>query len=321
VSARSRLQRFVGIDLGGGRGKNTAVARLELGGSESEPRLRVVEAKVRYGHRGTGVADDEPGGDAHFRDDVLVEWLERWVDEHTVVAIDAPLTLPACVRCTLACPTVERCTVPAVVWMREWAPRLRTRGKSDPGKPVVTPYTQRATEVWLAGSGVVPREGLGQGHGPLAARATYLRRVLAPKLRLHDNLIEVQPQLTLARRFGAELARKAQQGDREAVWDARKRILGRMNEWTAPIAFDRVWPEVVVRNGHVFHAVISAFTAYLWAREEWSAPGLGVPAIPDAAPRDAEDATLRVLDRAASDLDDLWVEDGWIWAPPLARSR
>jgi hypothetical protein len=319
VSARSRLTRFVGVDLGGGRGKNTAVARLELEGAAEAPRLRVVEAKMRYGHRGTGPAEEEPGGDAHFRDDVLVEWLQRHVDETTVVAIDAPLTLPACIRCTLPCPTVERCVVPVVVWMREWAPRLRARGKSDPGKPVITPYTQRATEVWLAGSGVVPREGLGQGHGPLAARATYLRRVLAPTLRLHDNLIEVQPQITLQRRFGSELARRAREGERESVWNARKTILGRMNEWTAPIAFDRVWPELVVRNGHVFHAVISAFTAYLWAREEWHAPGPSATPVVDAPPRDPADAALVALERGSAELGDLWVEDGWIWAPPPSR--
>jgi len=316
VSARHELQRFIGIDLGGGRGKNTAVARLELGANESGPRLAVVEAKVRYGHRGTGQETDEPGGDAHFRDDVLIEWLQRWVDDTTVVAVDAPLTLPPCVRCTLPCPTVERCVVPVVVWMREWAPRLRARGKTDPGKPFITPYTQRATELWLAGSGVMPREGLGQGHGPLAARATYLRRVLSPKLRLHDNLIEVQPQITLQRRFGAELARRAQQGERESVWNARKKILGRMNEWTAPIAFDYVWPELVVRNSHVFFAVISAFTAYLWAREAWHAPGPGEPPPRHVPPADPAEAAALALDLAAADLRDLWAEDGWIWAPP-----
>ncbi|MFO0636116.1 MAG: hypothetical protein U0168_25045 [Nannocystaceae bacterium] len=38
---------------------------------------------------------------------------------------------------------------------------------------------------------VQPREALGQGTGPLAARAAFLRRRLSPRLRLHENLIEV----------------------------------------------------------------------------------------------------------------------------------
>ncbi|HET6582666.1 MAG TPA: hypothetical protein VFG69_04450 [Nannocystaceae bacterium] len=317
MSARAELQRFIGVDLGGGRGKNTAVARLELSARSSDaPRLAIVEAKVRHGQRGTGPSADEPGGDAHFRDDVLIQWLDRWVDERTVVAIDAPLTLPACVRCRLPCPTVERCVVPVVVWMRDWAPRLRVRGRSDPGKPSVTPYTQRATELWLAGSGVTPREGLGQGHGPLAARATYLRRVLSPKLRLHDNLIEVQPQVTLHRRFGAEAARRAREGERETVWNERKKILQSLGDH---IVFDYVWPELVVRNVHVFHAVVSAFTAYLWAREDWSAPGAGA-APASGANAAGESPRLEPLDRSALELRDLWVEDGWIWAPPIARA-
>jgi len=304
-AARADLRRFIGIDLGGGRGKNTAVARLELGEGDEGGKIVVVEAKARYGHRGTGQVE-EPGGDVHFRDDVLVEWLRRWVDDRTAVAIDAPLTVPPCIRCPLPCPTVERCEVPVVVWMREWAPRLRARGKSDPGKPSVTPYTQRATELWLAGSGVAPRESLGQGNGPLAARAAYLRRVLSPMLRLHENLVEVQPQVTIHRLFGAEATRRAHQGERESVWIERKRMLGALD---TGLAFDYVWPELVVRNVHVFHAVISAFTAVLWAREGWHAPG------PATGPVGAGVAGADALEPARTALGSLWLEDGWIWAP------
>ncbi|MCH9682973.1 MAG: hypothetical protein K0V04_16170, partial [Deltaproteobacteria bacterium] len=57
--ARAGFRRFVGVDLGGGRGKNTAVARLELTvGSTGRPRLAVAEAKVRHGQRGTGLGAD-----------------------------------------------------------------------------------------------------------------------------------------------------------------------------------------------------------------------------------------------------------------------
>src|SRR5690606_7394149 len=184
--SRLSFRRFIGIDLGGGRGKNTAVARLEFQQDDAVSRLAVAEAKVRYGQRGTGSVE-EPEGDALFRDEVLVEYLARFVDDHTVVAINAPLTLPPCIPCALPCPTVAHCSVEVVAWMRTWAPRLLGRGRSDPHKPVVTPYTQRATEVLWAAAGVQPREALGQGTGPLAARAAYLRRALSPKLRLHEN--------------------------------------------------------------------------------------------------------------------------------------
>lgn len=299
----SRLDfvRFVGIDLGGGRGKNTAVARLELTRSGDALRLAVAEAKVRYGQRGTGKGE-EPEGDALFRDEVLLEYLDRWVDDRTVVSMNAPLSLPPCIRCQLACPTVQHCEVRVVAWMREWAPRLLGRGRSDPHKPAVTPYTQRATEILWEAAGVRPRETLGQGTGPLAARAAYLRRVLSPRLRLHENLLEVHPRATLSRLFGDRTERRSRQGETDQVWQTRKDMLGSLGQG---VAFDYVWPEVVVRNTHVFHAVVCAYTSFLWARQGWHGPT-------DLAHPEA-DETLRA---AAVALGDDWLEDGWIWAPP-----
>lgn len=310
------------MDLGGGRGKNTAVARLELaggtssaaqsfarGGADAEEsgggdvaRLHVAEAKVRYGHRGTGSSGEEPEeGDALFRDEVLIDYLLRWVDEHTVVAINAPLSVPPCVRCQLPCPTVARCEVEVVAWMRTWAPRLRTRGRSDPHKPAVTPYTQRATEVLWEAAGVRPRETLGQGSGPLTARAAYLRRTLSPRLRLHENLIEVHPRATLAMLFDDEVVRRCRQGESTQVWDARKSVLAGLAE---RVAFDYVWPEVIVRNMHVFHAVLCAYTSFLWSQQRWQGPAevTRVPVAPGGPP----------IAEAVEALGEHWLVDGWI---------
>lgn len=302
-SPRGRFRRFVGIALGGGRGKNTAVARLELEQGEN-PRLMVVEAKQRYGHRGTGSPAHEPPSEALFRDDVLYEYVARWSDEACVVAVDAPLTLPPCIRCTLPCPGVGDCQVPVVQWMRAHARPLSPVRRADPGKPHVTPYTQRAAGLLLQAVSLHPRETLGQGMGPLAARAAHLRRRLSPDRRLHENLIEVHPRATLIRLFGAAAERRTRHGDTESVWEARKTML---NGLTERIAFDCVWPEVVVRSAPVFDAVVAGFTAFLWAREGWRGPQdlLGVGGDRADAVRDAVEA-----------LGDLWLEDGWIWAPP-----
>jgi predicted nuclease with RNAse H fold len=235
---------------------------------------------------------------------VLLRWIDRWVDENTVAAFDAPLTLPPCVRCRLPCPGVDACVVPVVVWMRRHGPNLIVRtGRSDPGKPAVTPYTQRATELLLERATLQPREALGQGMGPLAARATYLRRALSPRLRLHENLIEVHPRATLIRLFGDRDERRTRHGSATQTWDQRKLILERLGAIVAGLEFDRVWPDLVVRNVHVFHAVVSAFTAYFWAREAWQGPADLLQGASDLAP---------VVD----ELGDLWREDGWIWAPP-----
>ncbi len=297
--ARS-FRRFIGVNLGGGRGKTTAVARLEL---DTESRVRVVEARVRQGHRGGG---EDGKGDALFRDDVLVDYIREWLDDETVVAINAPLTLPPCISCQLACPGVSSCVVPSVVWMREHAPALLARrGRADRSKPSVTPYTQRAVDVLYSHAQLQPRESLGQGMGPLAARATYLRRALAPELRLHENLIEVHPPATLVRLCGAEFERSLRRGETARLWSQRKETFARLDRW---LRFDYVWPEVVVRSPHVFDAVISGFTAFLWALEGWAGPT-------DMLSEDSSGAVIAAISGLGLD----WVEDGWIWAPPTPK--
>jgi predicted nuclease with RNAse H fold len=310
-SARTGFCRFLGIALGGGRGKSTAVARLELG---QDGRLGVAEARLRRDHRGAGRSDtvdevkDAPAN-VVFHDGVLIDYLTRWVDEDTVVAIDAPLTMPPCIRCGLACPGVARCEVPAVVWMRRHGPRLRElRGRTSAAKPAVTPYTQRITDIVLAHVGLHPRETLGQGMGPLAARAAYLRRAMAPRLRLHENLIEVHPRATATRLFGSSRERKVRRGDGESVRDARKHMLASLTEG---IAFDYVWPEVVVRSGRLFDAVVCAFSAFLWASADWRGPSDLLVRVPAEGPQRAQR-----LREAVEDVGHLWVEDGWVWTPP-----
>ncbi len=328
---RSGLRRFIGVDLGGGRGKTTAVARLEQTEEPGGWRLVLADAKARYGQRGTGAREEEPtSGDVLFRDEVLADYLLRWTDAQTVVAIDAPLVLPPCLRCPLACPGVSACVVEDVVWMREWAPRLRTRGRTDPGKPSVTPYTQRAVELLLGGAGLPMREAMGQGTGPLAARAAHLRRRLSPALRLHENLIEVSPMATAVQLFGAARASRAHHGDQAAVWEERKRMLGALAD---DLAFDYVWPELVVRNAHVFAAVLCAFTGYLWSTGRVVEPGglggvdgredggddggdlgegvhHGGPAVAELTREGA--ATVAAAARA---LGVMWIGAGWVVVP------
>jgi predicted nuclease with RNAse H fold len=307
--ARSGFVRFIGVDLGGGRGKTTAIARLEHTEQPSGWRLVLADAKARYGQRGTGSRDEEPpDGDTLFRDDVLAEYLLRWTDDATVVAIDAPLAMPPCLRCTLPCPGVARCEVDEVVWMRDWAPALRVRGRSDPGKPLVTPYTQRATELLLAGAGLPTREAMGQGTGPLAARAAHLRRRMSPRLRLHENLIEVSPGASLVQLFGATRARRAHHGEQSAVWDERKRMLAALAH---ELAFDYVWPELVVRNAHVFAAVMCAFTAYLWAAGRVVEPVFDDAPSGLVPPVDQRDG----VQRAGLALGDAWISGGWVTVP------
>lgn len=321
-----RFTRFIGVNLGGGRGKTTAVARLER---LPDRGVRLVEARMRHGHRGGGEDTELDAGDPLFRDEVLVAYLLHHLDDDTVVAINAPLTLPPCIRCPLPCPGVQACQVPVVAWMRRHAPALLThRGRSDRGKPAVTPYTQRAADLLLAHAGLQPRESLGQGMGPLAARAAYLRHALSPRLRLHENLIEVHPPATLIRLFGAATVQRLGKGPTDEVAAKRRKIFEGLGE---KLRFAYVWPEIVVRSPHIFEAVMSAFTAFLWTTQGWQGPA-DLLAERAADPTDATPGAASgrssggplvrdPLPPALAEFDHLWLEDGWIWVPPVQTNE
>src|SRR4051794_11483471 len=93
---------FVGVDLGGGKGKTTAVARLHSG----DAGLEVLEV-------GTAAPSRDP-----WYDDSLIDYLGS-LRGPPVVPIDPPPTLPACVRCREpVCPGMSECVDPAIVWFR-----------------------------------------------------------------------------------------------------------------------------------------------------------------------------------------------------------
>jgi len=187
---------FIGVDLGGGKGKNTAVARLVLD------------------DQGVKVADYGTGREAPWYDERLIAYLRQQPD--AVVAVDAPLTLPSCVRCLLpTCPHPGGLRRADHFLVRERAARPRLselqitppKNGNSRAKPRYTPYTQRATEVVLHEDfKILPRETLGQGMGPLASRGSYIRRALAGTHTLNDNLIEVYPKATITQLFTTRTA-------------------------------------------------------------------------------------------------------------------
>ncbi|HEX7506298.1 MAG TPA: DUF429 domain-containing protein [Polyangia bacterium] len=254
--------RFIGVDLGGGKGKNTALAVLE----RSRDGVTVTQLSPR--------AKEPPLYDAALISALLTR------AENTVVCIDAPLTLPPCLRCTEpVCPGQEACVDAEVLTMRGHAAPDAGNGRDyRRGKPAITPYTQRATDLHLRARGIRARETLGQAMGPLAARAAHLVRALGQRFRLNHNLIEVFPRATL------ELL-----GFREPY---RKRVDRRIDILAAlrDLSFGPgVWREHCRQSDHIFDAVVCAYTGYLRSRDGWQIP----------AP--------------ASDAID---PQGWIWIPP-----
>jgi len=284
---------FLGVDLGGARGKTTAVAVLEA--AEGAVLVHDVSTRTRTS--------------APWCDDALVE-LAISLDG-AVAAINAPLTVPACLRCQLpVCPGQDACVDPAVVWLRSEGAdlieaaaaadrdrivaipsasrTLRARTVTHPTKAParLAPYVHRCAEIDLVyRRRLLPRDCMGAATGPIAARADHLGRRLAGRgFSLNDNLIEVSPRATVGALFGTAAARGYK---RDAdPWQTRAGIV----EGLADLGFarsSRLAREEVLRNDHCFEALLSAYTAYLRQRDGWR--------MPDGAPHD---------------------EDGYIWAPP-----
>jgi predicted nuclease with RNAse H fold len=255
--------RFIGVDLGGGKGKKTALAVLE----KSRDGVTVTQLSPK--------AKAPPLYDASLVSTILS------LAYGAVVCVDAPLTLPPCLRCTEpVCPGQDACIDAEVVAMRDLVGNETHPGSRDHrrGKPIITPYTQRATDLYLRNRGVSSRETLGQGMGPLTARAAHLVRALGQHFHLNQNLIEVFPRATL------ELL-----GFREPY---KKRIDRRIDILAAlpDLRFGPgVWREECRQSDHVFDAVLCAYTGYLRTRDGWQ-------------------ITAFACDRIDP--------KGWIWSPP-----
>ena len=262
MSSRT-FKRFLGVDLGGGKGKKTALALLEIG---CGPGVTAVELVPR-------------AGAVPLYDAALIDTI-RTLGTDAVVCVDAPLTLPPCLRCNVpVCPGQDACVDPTVVEMKRLCPPSPANRDARRGKPSVTPYTQRATEVYLhKRRGVLPRETLGQGMGPLTARAAHLLRALADRFHLNQNLIEVYPRATL------ELLGFCQPYKKNV--DRRIEILARLPDL---VFGPGVWREECRKSDHLFDAIVCAYTGYLWARQGWSLP---------------------------DDASEMMLRDGWIWVPP-----
>lgn len=261
----SSAKRFIGVSLGGARGKTTAIARLEW--QEDGTPLVLVEARVKVGHKGGGaqgltLSEDGPERLGYFRDEALIEYLGQWSDKSSVLAMDVPMRLPPCLTCSLECPGSQACEVPEVVWMRNMVSRLLPRpGRSDKDKPRYCPYSERAADLVNAYFGKSGTDALSGTVSSLAARGQYLQKRLRREYCLGENWVEACPKTAIARCMSPQLELATRRGSYEQVWLARRDVLLQAIEG---LTVKGVWPDMVARNVHVFRALVCAWLAYRW---------------------------------------------------------
>lgn len=241
-----QVVRFAGVALGGGKTDKTAVAVLEFYPDQKRVFLRSLRDKISG--RGEVSADE-----------ALYEVLTQEEKDLSVVALDAPLQLPKCLRCELVCPGVQGCKEVEVKWMRE---AHRRRDKTKRPNKMFTPYTERAVDIYIANEleePFHPSHALGANSAPLTARAHFFKR------SLKMALMEVNPKVSLWRIGNALLMPKSHlRFHRHAIGSDESRLYILKTLIEKEIAF--IYQQdlrTMVENNIAFESFICALTAFL----------------------------------------------------------
>jgi hypothetical protein len=255
-----RLVRFAGVALGGAKTDKTSVAILEFYPDKKRVFLRSLRDRVTA--KGDVLADD-----------ALIDVLTKEEHDLASVAFDVPLQLPKCVRCEVKCPGMGKCTQPEVKWMRE---QHAKRAREKRPNKMFTPYTERASEVYIANEleePFHPSHALGANAAPLTARAHFIGK------RLRMPMVEVYPKLSLWR-MGCALSiplsylrfHKHSVGSEEA----RHYILKRLIEKEIAFIYQQDL-RTMVDDNIAFEAFICAMTAFLKHRGQTEKRPTGFP--------------------------------------------
>ena len=252
-------KRYLGLDLAGAKNQKTSLAVLEY--YPTEKKIFLLDIYERIIPR-----------ENHSNDDALIELIDELKPGIAQIGINVPLDLPPCVPCTRkTCPTPQKCSVPAVKWMRETTRKVRKLPASTDGTRVLefTPYTQRPIELWVRYH-ILPKlpvshrfevdEALGGNKAPLTARMHYLKRHLGK-----TPLAEVWPKLSvavLAEELGIQKRVISRYRQLEEGVHAREEILEILTQRHGLFIYERDIKKLTHSLG-AFDAFICAYTALL----------------------------------------------------------
>ncbi len=246
VTKNSRVIRFIGVSLAGGKSDKACVAVLEYYPDNKKIFLSRLFEKIK--------SEEKISGDLKIH-----ELITQNADSTRFVAFDTPWKLPFCMTCTLRCPGFEACRLPHIEWM--WQHQNEKLKKKRP-KKLFTPYTQRCIEMYFQTELEEPftlHHALGSNSAPLLARTHFIQR------RLSVDCIEVYPTLTLWRLGKLMGVMKSHLKNHRAAFggdDARAQFLLSLNENDIAFIYNQDMKQMI-ENNHAFEAFLCGFTAYL----------------------------------------------------------
>lgn len=245
-----KVLKFVGLTLGGGKGRKTSLCVLEYYVKEKKLFLSElhenIEEKIKISS-----------------DSQIIKIIEGHSKSLHTVAIDAPLKPPKCIRCRLPCPGHEDCDEPEIKWMWKW--HKKRSPKKRPNK-IFTPYTERCVEQYIStevDAEIFPDHAFGSNRAPLMARALYLKRRIKKA-----KVIEVLPRLSVWRiglQMGIRKSRLPYYKHMTKGPAIRQVFLDRWSEEGLSFIYHRDF-KLMVKDAFAFESLICAYTAYLQYR-------------------------------------------------------
>lgn len=240
------VHRFMGLSLAGGKTDKACLA--------------IVEYYPRY-HKIflTKIFDKIKNEDTVSADQRIIQLVDDYKAFTEYFAVDVPWNLPLCLSCKLKCPGMENCHQEHIKWMNKLNGK---RNKNKKPKKSITPYTQRAAELYINHELEETFDlsaALGANMAPLLARAIFLKK------RIPMNWIEVYPKLSiwrLGKSFG--LSKNYLKFHRHAIDgnESREIILDTLCENKLAFVYEQDF-KIMIQNSHAFEAFICAFTGVL----------------------------------------------------------
>ena len=254
--------KFMGVTLGGGKGRKTCVSVLEY--FTKEKKLFLSQLHEQIEDNGKQSSDTQ-----------IIQIIEKNKKELHGIALDAPLKLPKCLRCRLVCPGHEKCQEPEIKWM--WK-RFKKRAPEKRPNKIFTPYTERCVEQYIASDihpDLVSDHAFGSNRAPLAARALYLKRRIPKGIRVHEVIPRVAVwHLGLSMGFRKNNLIQYKQLTKGPT--LRRQFLDRWSDEGLSFIYHRDF-KLMVKDSFAFDSFIGAYASYLKYRGQCINPPKDFP--------------------------------------------